>query len=532
VTTDRHGVVAQPRAGSGYRRLVPGPGEAHILRTELVPAARSQRLGTPLFTAGHLSDLHLCDSQSPARAEFLDRYADEDAETKHGVGYIGTYRAQDCLTVQVGEAVVRALNGVTEGPIGGRPLDWSVVTGDSTDNAQHNELSWCQSLLDGGPVVPDSGTSARYEGAADLDHWDESYWHPDPSSGRSDRPRRLHGFPDAPGLLDALRQPFQAAGLNTGWLSVHGNHDQMIQGTIPALPLLAETAIGALKPLHLPEHWSTQAIVDFCRDVDDCRVEALDWWPHFASRTVTPDPGRRAVSRTEFVASHFGPRARPVGHVFSPESIATGSAYYRYDHGRVTVLALDTVNEHGGWQGSLDERQADWVAAELDSADLEHRYVVLASHHPLWTLVNDRLPDEPGAQRRVLSTEFSSVLEGHPSLVLWLNGHTHRTTVTAHGSWWEVTAPSLIDFPQQARIVELLRSDDGVLTVATTMLDHVGELPWSGRVDSIPAMAGLSRELAANDWQRRPDDAARHFWSGTPEERNTLLALQDPFPDN
>jgi hypothetical protein len=174
------------------------------------------------------------------------------------------------------------------------------------------------------------------------------------------------------------------------------------------------------------------------------------------------------------------------------------------------------VNEHGGWQGSLDGPQFGWLESELASADSEWRYVVLASHHLLSTLINPRLPAAPGvaASRRVLSPELSELLSAHPSLILWLNGHTHISTVTPHGagpsSWWEVTAPSLIDYPQQGRLVEVLRSASGSLTIACTMLDHVGQVPWAGGVSGVAAIAGLSRELAANNWQWRTDDLRRH----------------------
>jgi metallophosphoesterase (TIGR03767 family) len=541
-TTDRASITGGTRNAKGYWRLGVGPGEPHRVRPDFVTGAGSAAPGNPLLTIGHLSDLHLCDSQSPARAEFLDRWADDDSPVKERVHAVGTYRAQDCLTVHVAEAMVRSVNAIAAGPVGGAAVDWAIATGDVTDNAQANEVGWYARLLDGGPVVPDSGDPERYEGVASADsaYWDEAFWHPDPvedGSGRVDRPRRSHGFPDAPGLLDALRMPFDATGLAMPWLAVHGNHDQMIQGTIPAAGPFAEAAMGDLKAVGVPADWSTDAIAQFCHDVDTCQVEALDLWSTLRQRPITADAARRIVTRREFIAAHFGPTARPLGHGFAAAAGADGRAYYRYDHGQVTVLVLDTVNEHGGWQGSVDVEQLAWLAAELDSADRERRYVVLASHHPLATLVNPRVPADAlpgGAYRRVLADEFGLILQGHPSLVLWLNGHTHCATVTAHpvvgGSpWWEVTAPSLIDYPQQGRLVELLRSDSGVLSIACTMIDHSGEVPWSGGVRTIGEIAGLSRELAANNWQWRTDDLARHGRVGTPDDRNVLLQLPDPF---
>jgi metallophosphoesterase (TIGR03767 family) len=536
VTTDRTRIVGGSRSEQGYWKLTSGPGEPHLVRSELlgpVSGAGQSSPGSPLLTIGHLADLHVCDSQSPARAEFLDRYADDDAPTKQDVPYVGSYRAQDCMTVQVAEAMVRSINSVSAGPIGGAPLDWAITTGDVVDNAQANEVGWYLGLLEGGRVAPDSGSPEHYEGVNDNEFWDESYWHPEPLPGRADRPHRLHGFPDAPGLLEAIRAPFDASGLSIPWLAVHGNHDQMIQGTIPALGPFADAGAESRKAIGLPEDWSTDAIVRFCRDVDSCQLDALALWELMRFRPITPDPKRRVLARNEFIAAHFGPRSRPAGHGFSASAMNTGRAYYRFDHAQVTVLVLDTVNEFGGWQGSLDPDQLAWLEQELVEADRERRYVVLASHHPLATLTNSAVAD-PG-DRRVLADELSLVLKGHPSLVLWLNGHTHCHTVTAHAdpsgsSWWEVTAASLVDFPQQGRIVELLRSESGLLTVAATGIDHVGAAPWSGGVSSVVEIAGLSRELAANDWQWRADDLAKHSRVGAPADRNVLLQLADPFP--
>jgi metallophosphoesterase (TIGR03767 family) len=516
--TNRRTLRVGPPGAGGYRQLVRGPGETHRTRTDLCPAPAWP--GRALVTLAHLSDLHVCDAQSPARAEFLDRWADPDSPVREVLDEVGTYRAQEILTAQVAEAMVQAINAVDAGPVGGAPLQLAIATGDNVDNAQANELAWYLALLEGGTVAPDSGDRRRYEGVADGELFDERFWHPE--TARPDLARNRYGFPYVPGLLDAVRAPFPAAGLRLPWLAVHGNHDRMLQGTVPALGPLAAAAVGALKPIGLAPQLSVDAIVKLIEGLADCDPSALAILDDAELRPVTADPDRRIISRAEFVAAHFGPSARPPGHGFGPEH----QPYYRFDTEAVTVLVLDTVDQYGGWEGSLDVEQLAWLQAELATADAERRYVVLASHHPLARLVNDRTDHAVG--RRVLAEELAAVLVEHPSVVLWLNGHTHQTTITPHGSWWEVTAPSLIDWPQQARLVELLRGD-GVLTVATTMVDHAGLAPWDGAIDEPLALAGLARELAANDWQWRHTELEQHRRSGKRRERNALLYLPDPW---
>ncbi len=521
MTTRRTLRGGSPNAG-GYRRLESAPGEAHGHRTEL--AGRPESDGHALLTVAHLSDLHLCDAQSPARVELLDRWADPDSPIRAELEEVGTYRAQELLSAQVAESMVRAVNGVEVGPVGGAPLDLAVVTGDNTDNAQANELSWYLTVLEGGSLHPDSGDLTRWEGVADGERADDRFWHPD--TERGDLPRDRYGFPRVPGLLDAARARFDASGLRLPWLAVHGNHDRLLQGTVPATGALAAVATGRLKPIALGGDWSSDALVKLMAGLSECDPEALAALATLESRVVTADPERRAVSRAQFVAAHFGTAANPPGHGFGEANRAGGVAHYRHDHGRVTILVLDTVNENGGWQGSLDRAQLDWLEQQLTAADAERRYVVLASHHPLATLVNGAVDER--RVPRVLAAELAAVLDAHPCVVLWCNGHTHQTSITPHRTWWEVTAPSLIDWPQQGRLVELLHHP-GTLTVAATMLDHAGPAPWGGAIDTPETLAALARELAANDWQWRDLPLERHPRAGARQERNVLLYLPDPW---
>ena len=299
-----------------------------------------------------------------------------------------------------------------------------------------------------------------------------------------------------------------------------------LQGTVPASGVLADASTGHLKPIALPAHWSIDAVKKLIDGLNACDPAALATLAGVPKRRVTPDPGRRIVSRAEFIGAHFRPAASPPGHGFTAANRHSGLAYYRFDHDRVTILVLDTVNEHGGWQGSLDATQLRWLDEQLTAADADRRYVVLASHHPLRTLVNGIVAD--GTAPRVLAAELEAVLDAHPSVVLWLNGHSHCTAAVPHRRWWEVTAPSLIDWPQQGRIIELIHAP-GTLTIAATMLDHAGPPTWDGSIDNPRSLAALARELAANDWQWRDLPLEKHPRAGNRDERNVLLHLPDPW---
>jgi metallophosphoesterase (TIGR03767 family) len=244
---------------------------------------------------------------------------------------------------------------------------------------------------------------------------------------------------------------------------------------------------------------------------------------------VTPDPGRMPVTRAWHVREHFATTGRPAGHGYNRRNLDDGTAYYGFDHGVVRCLVLDTVNPHGGWQGSIDETQLHWLEAELTAAAA--RPVLLFSHHPLETMVNDTRP--PGADRRVLAAELRGLL-AHPCVVAWINGHTHAHAVTAirdedaPGGFWQITTASHIDWPQQARIIELLETDAG-LVLACTVIDSAAPATRSADLAGPAALAALARELAANDWQVRDQITAEGgAGAGTARDRNVLLAVDWP----
>ena len=501
---------------------------------KLVRVADPEHLGEefpmksePLLILHHLSDLHVCDAQSPLRPEFLDRWADPDSPIREIVGTIGTYRPHSMLATHVVEAMVQALNKATVGPLSGHSVTAAIVTGDTTDNAQVNEVDWYISLLDGGHIHPDSGSLEKYEGVMDEnpEHYDVKYWHPHgtPAGCRDDDARSKYGFPIVPGLLDSCRAPFSATGLRVPWFAVHGNHDALLQGTVTPSAATQAAQIADRRFEGLPSSLTLEATLSAFNEVGPADFPGASDAPY---AEVTSDILRRAVERGEYASNHLTAAGVPKGHGFSEHNVREKTMYYSTDVGAVRLIVLDTVNQFGGWQGSLDESQFAWLETEIRTAT---KPVVLASHHPLVTMFNDYAP----VGRRICREEITAMLVKYPQVILWLAGHEHRHHVEWIGEpqenlgLWQVETASHIDWPQQSRVIEVVRDEAGDIFIGLTVVDHAGDVDYSEAKTPLE-LAALSRILSANVWQRREElgsPGGFSFGPGVPEVRNVILRI-------
>ena len=506
---------------SGWKNLTRSSGEP-LAGPAPSPTARS------ILSLVHLSDLHICDAQSPARVELMDRFADPHHPMSEVVKYVGVYRSQEILTVQTLEAMVQTVNAIEHGPVSNRPIDGVVITGDVTDNAQQNELHWYFTLLDGGEVHPDSGDSTVWEGVASTnpERYDRSYWNPEgtPDGMEPDFPRSIYGFPTIKGLTDAVRKPFTAKGLTHRWFATHGNHDALLQGTVAPTEILQAFASGDKRLTALAPNVDFAALFGSFTEVGPTTYPSPDGG-EFAP--LTPDSRRTFNKAEDWAKLHTSCGSGHDGHGLTKENVIAGTKYWFRDLGEIRLVSLDTVNAHGGWQGSLDETQFTWLKSVL--ADPTPRYFIMLSHHPIFTLFNLYHPQ--GGDRRVGEDELREELLKHDRIVLWLAGHNHEHHIDYVGDegsgngFYHIQTASNIDWPQQGRLVELL-VDGEKLVIATSVFDHQSPITLEeaeSDLENPVNMAGISRILSANHWQRRSGEHDLELGAGDLADRNRYL---------
>jgi metallophosphoesterase (TIGR03767 family) len=481
------GPIQRQGTKAAYRGVAELEGEPHV--------ETSVKRGIACFV--HITDVHVTDTESPARFEYVNQYW-QDPRFRE---LLTMQRPQETLNMHAIAAMVRSINGLGPGLLTGLEPQIVAFTGDAVDNTQRNELTNFLALFNGGTVRPDTG-AAGYDGVQRTDWPGDIYWRPDGAT-EDDMFQRSLGFPARRGLLEEAMKPFESEGFRIPWIGCYGNHEQVCQGVGVVTPELAAAMVGSRKPVGPPPHLDPEHVVEDFTDHPEMFLagESFD---------VPPDPERRPISREEFVDAHV----RSGGHGFTDRS------YYAHDAGDIRFIALDTVCDAGGADGSIGAEQLHWLERRLEEVHSsfrsrdgslirmhnKDRLVVVMSHHG-----HDSLSNPRGEQR---AGELLALLQRFGNVVLWLNGHTHMNRVRRRQSLWEVTTGSIVDWPCQARLVELYENDAGELAIGCTMLDHDGE-----------ELAGLHRELAANVPFRGFEDGS----AGRPQDRNVVLLLPRPF---
>ena len=306
------------------------------------------------------------------------------------------------------------------------------------------------------------------------------------------------------------------------WLTAYGNHDGLVQGNFPQSFQLSARRHRPLKIVSLPAGVSPQ----MTSRAGDPGALAAPWPSGRAHGHGGPAPPRhRTVTRRSRSTSRRP--ARRGATASRRRTATTAPPTTRSTRGLVRGIVLDTVNPNGEANGSLDDDQFAWLETELkahsSAGDREPPDRPLQPPH-------DRHDGQPDRRRRrlagerVLGDAVRDLLLRYPNVVLWVNGHTHVNAVTPHarparrqvpGGFWEVNTASHVDFPQQARIVELADNHDGTLSIFGTIVDSAASARRSAE-QSLDSRRRSRRSRAS--WRQRLAGAARRTraWRASP----------------
>ncbi|MFG2225196.1 TIGR03767 family metallophosphoesterase [Streptomyces sp. NPDC048644] len=503
--------VATPR-GTGYRRLAEGPAWPRLVRSDLAGAHRGREdRRTALASFVQFTDLHLVDVQSPLRYEYLR------SETA------SAWRPQEALSVAGVVSLIERVNALPGGPATGAPLSFVMTTGDNTDNNSRLELDWFLTAMSGGRITPNSGDPRRYEGVQDSGL--PLYWQPDRALRDADKQR---GFPHLHGFLDAAIRTLHSPGLRMPWYSTVGNHDSLPGGCYaPGDPFFTGIATGERKLETLPADRAAQVWKAVRKGLDP---KGADFKALLASqakkaRQVTPDERRAPFTRAGYLTAHLDPARTgpgPHGHGYTAAHLEGDRLYYSFRiSDDVLGISLDTTDPAGHYTGSIGDGQLAWLKRTLrDNERHANAHVMVFSHHTGTSMDNTRPDPSRPDERRHTGAELIDLLSAHPSVVAWINGHTHKNEIVPHPGFWEISTASHIDFPQLARVIELTDNHDGTLSLFTTLIESAAPARTDFADLSQTGLAALYRELSCNTPGARTDLA------GTPADRNVELLLR------
>jgi len=224
----------------------------HRIRTDLGgtvhDAAHDPTSGRTLIRLVHLSDLHVIDVASPARAEWVELLADDPKWRP----LLHMHRPYEALTHWALAAHVEAIHRDPTAPWTGGAYDLALSTGDNIDNAQRNELDAYLAIMaggrtrlraSGGPQDPDGDGAADPTATApatSMAPW--PYWCPEPGVDDTWKPL---GYPTVEDYFERVDAPVTSPGVGIPWASLPGNHDLMRQGTSLTNQRLEGIAVGS-----------------------------------------------------------------------------------------------------------------------------------------------------------------------------------------------------------------------------------------------------------------------------------------------
>ena len=435
-----------------------------------------------------ISDPQLVDMESPCRMEGV---------TVWPYVVASSFRPQDMYSTQMMDLHIQTGKRISD--MSHRPFDFILVTGDVADNAQYNEQMWFQSMIGGGVTNPDSG--------ADDD--------------------------PVPGPNNDFADPFYSPGVgDIPWYIAIGNHDMLYMGFTPIDDKVREACVAdhvtnlfdymsRAIPI-IAEHDYRAGYQNGFRDASDPRAPVVT----DLNATTPADPDRRLLSKDEMLRLYFNAPGKPAGHGLDPEIIEKGWAYYSTYPipGRpIRLITLDT-NSGQFSEANMTKEQLAWLETQLKDAQEKHEVVIVTSHH------GTHASELSGG---VTAKQFRTLLASYPNVVAHITGHGHQNESHANKDgnsfyydngvskirgYWEVMLASIIDFPSQTRLFEIVWEGGDALSIYITNVD--ANAPAGTFVHDAMRMA------AARLFFKNIDPI--QFWEEDKAHRNLVLHVTIP----
>lgn len=484
---------------------------------------------SPKLRFVNLSDSHIIDDE--ASPVITGNYLDPPLDP--AIGNNSAQRLQEEYTDEVLNAMVKTINACDDDD----RLALMIATGDLTDNMTLNETRRYIDNLDGvsgadtayekhcGYTTHDSNgkpklgalpcttdMQALFAGptgkvvadtqAATPDAADPSYQLMPTRTARQLAETAAAGATGgshvfAPGLPPGLRCSSRTAGcdnakLSVPHLAVFGNHDGAVRGTVT-----------------FQQPFQAGAMANGRYFLESQREFINEWFE------TKPTPG-------------------PIGHGFNyagPRLLDDddrNDGYYAFSKKGVRMVVINTIydgvqdalhqggrtnaatggvvtgnevsNPAGAEMGVMSVAQYNWLANELATAT---EPVLVFSHHPDRSFSERRLGF--AADGGKTADQLNNLLGTHGNVLAHIAGHTHENVVracrpgpgncdiggsggqpnVAHG-FWRIETASLVDYPQEGRIVEVYQLATGGHALRLTMI----------RPDPSDPVAALSKSLS------------------------------------
>ncbi len=455
--------------GMGVTEYDPEP---WILRQTLLKATDPQisHKGKSIAYFWQISDPQIIDEESPCRMEGVNIYPYVVASA---------YRPDGMFSTHMFDLHVQTAKRISD--LSSRPFDFALVTGDVADNAQKNEIQWFQRMMGGGKLNPDTGID--------------------------DDP--------IPGPGNDYNDPFYAQGIgDIPWYPAIGNHDMLYMGFSKVDDKIQSACTGD-EVVNLFDYIKLVADHDYREGYQNGFLDGSTPEAKVVTSGKTPaDPDRRLLTKLEALQAFHDAPGLPKGHGLDPQIMAKGWGYYSVYPIPNKPLRLITLDTNSGEfsEASMTAEQFEWLENEIADAKSKNELVIVQSHH-----------GTSGISGAVTQDKFRSLLASYEGVILHITGHGHRnkSSVYKTGSkgYWEVMLASVVEFPSQTRIFEIVHEGNGIISIYITNLDYNAP---KGTFGDLALGYASTRRFFSTD-----KDPVK-TWDDEKEHRNLILRTRVP----